>query len=635
MDVVRHPDNARTQAAHATHHQVDAHAGLAGLVQRADDLRIGQRVELGNDVRRFAIEGELGLAGNHVEHALLEGERRVQQLLHAQGLAHADQLAEQLADVFTQGVVGGQQAVVGVELGVAGVVVTGAQVGVTHDLTGFAAQDQHHLGVGLEADHAVDHHRAGRLQAAGQLQVGFFVEPRTQFDHRRDFLAVTCCVHQRIDDFRVGTRAIQGLAYGQDVWVLGGLAQQVDHRGEGLERVQQQDVLLAHDAEDVLAVLQQFRNLRSERGVLQLRMAVQASDAEQARQVHRTVDLVQLAFAQVELLEQVVRQVFGAGVGHFQTHRIAVAPREQLTAQGTGQVFDVFGVQRQVGVTGQAELVAALDLHALEQVIGVGVDHRREEYIVVASAPHLFRYLDDPWQQARGRDDRQAGIATEGVDTFQLDDKVEAFVHQQRERVRRIEADRSDDRRDLVAEIAAHPGLDFGGPVTATDEADLMFFQLRQQDIVEDRVLAVHMAVHQLADARQCLVRLQSVGTGLLTGESDLLFEAGDADLEELVQVAGENQQEFQAFQQRVGLIQRLFQHADVELQLRQLAVDIQAAVIQVGHQGHWRRRWHFGHHSRRGRFHLGRCLGDLFNHRVSVFYCNFGESFGIHRMFL
>ena len=95
-----------------------------------------------------------------------------------------------------------------------------------------------------------------------------------------------------------------------------------------------------------------------------------------------------------------------------------------------------------------------------------------------------------------------------------------------------------------------------------------MFFQLRQQDVIEDRVLAVHMAVHQFADAGQGLVRLQAVSAGLFAGEGDLLLEAGDTNFEELVQVAGEDQQELQPLQQRVGLIQRLFQHADVELQL-------------------------------------------------------------------
>ena len=274
---------------HAAHHQVDAHAGLAGLVQRLDDLGVGQRVELGDDVRRLAFERELGLARNHVEHALLQGERRVQQLLHAQGLAHADQLAEQLADVFGQSVVGRQQAVVGVQTGVAGVVVTGAQVRITHDFTVLAAQDQHHLGVGLEPDHTVDHHRTRSLQAAGHLQVGLFVEARAQFDHRSDLLAVTGGVHQRVDDLRVGTGAVQGLAHGEHMRVLGSLAQQVDHRREGLERVHQQDVLLADHAEDVVGVHQQLGDRRGERRVLQLRVAVEAGDAEQAGKVDRAV----------------------------------------------------------------------------------------------------------------------------------------------------------------------------------------------------------------------------------------------------------------------------------------------------------------------------------------------------------
>lgn len=631
MDVVRNPGNPRTQTAHAAHHQIDAHAGLAGLVQRADDLRIGQRVELGDDVRRFAFDGELGLAGNHVEHALLQGKRRMQQLLHAQGFTHADQLAEQFADVFAQGVVGGQQAVVGVKLGVTGVVVTGAEVRVTDDFAGLTTQDQHHLGVGLEANHTVNHHRTGRLQTAGQLQVGFFVKTRTQFDDRRHFLAVTRGIHQRIDDLGVGTGAVQRLAHSENVRVFGGLTQQVDHRGERLERVQQEDVLLADHAEDVFAVLQQFRDLRSERRVLQLRMAVQTGDAEQPRQVDRAVDLIQLALTQVELLEQVIREMFRAGVSDFQTYRIAVTTREQLATQGAGQVFDVFGIEREVSVSGQTELVAAFYLHALEQVIGVGVDHRRQEHIVVTGAADFFRHLDDPWQQTRRRDDRQTGIATKGVDTFQFNDKVQALVHQQRERVRRVEADRGDDRRDLVAEVAAHPGFDLDRPVAATDEAHLVLFQLRQQNVVEDRVLTINVTVHQLADPRQRLMRLQAVSTGLFTGEGDLLLQTGDADLEKFVEVAGEDQQELQALQQRIGLVQRLFQHADIELQLRKLTVDVQAAVIQARYRNHWRRRDRFG--DRRGwrRLQFRRGLGDLLDHRLSFFYCNFRESFGIH----
>ena len=93
-----------------------------------------------------------------------------------------------------------------------------------------------------------------------------------------------------------------------------------------------------------------------------------------------------------------------------------------------------------------------------------------------------------------------------------------------------------------------------------------MLFKLGQQNVVEDRVLAIHMAVDQFADAGQRLMRLQAIGTGLLTGEGDLFFQACDTNFEKLIQVAGENQQKLQAFKQRIGLIQRLFQYANVEL---------------------------------------------------------------------
>ena len=70
--------------------------------------------------------------------------------------------------------------------------------------------------------------------------------------------------------------------------------------------MQQEDVLLTDHAEDVLGVLQQLGDHRSERRVLQLRVVIQAGDAEQPGQVDRAVDLVQLALGQAELLEQVI-----------------------------------------------------------------------------------------------------------------------------------------------------------------------------------------------------------------------------------------------------------------------------------------------------------------------------------------
>src|SRR4029453_3809917 len=62
---------------------------------------------------------------------------------------------------------------------------------------------------------------------------------------------------------------------------------------------------------------------------------------------------------------------------------------------------------------------------------------------------------------------------------------------------------------------------------------------------------------------------------GLRVAGLELLLEAGDADLEEFVQVAREDRQEPNAFQDRVALVARLVQDAGVEVEPGELAVDV------------------------------------------------------------
>jgi hypothetical protein len=55
---------------------------------------------------------------------------------------------------------------------------------------------------------------------------------------------------------------------------------------------------------------------------------------------------------------------------------------------------------------------------------------------------------------------------------------------------------------------------------------------------------------------------------------SNLLLQAGDPDLEELVEICAGDAEEFQPFEQRIGRVERLLQHALVELQPAQFAAD-------------------------------------------------------------
>jgi hypothetical protein len=94
-------------------------------------------------------------------------------------------------------------------------------------------------------------------------------------------------------------------------------------------------------------------------------------------------------------------------------------------------------------------------------------------------------------------------------------------------------------------------------------------------DLLEDLALLYQEFAVAGADRRQLfggrlLTRVRRHRPGL-----GLLHQPRDADLEELVHVAGEDRQELGAFQERVACVAGLVQHAPVELQRAELAVDV------------------------------------------------------------
>jgi hypothetical protein len=70
------------------------------------------------------------------------------------------------------------------------------------------------------------------------------------------------------------------------------------------------------------------------------------------------------------------------------------------------------------------------------------------------------------------------------------------------------------------------------------------------------------------------LTRAQSVRPDLAGLAFDLLFDAGDPNLEKLIQVRTENRKKFDAFDQRLGRILGFFENAAIELEPAQLAIN-------------------------------------------------------------
>jgi len=93
---------------------LDRHAGLAGGVERGDDLRLQQRVHLGDDGGGLAGGGQFSFAVDGGDDFAVQGEGRLPQALQLAGLAEPGDLGEQAGDVGGHRLVGGQQAEVGV-----------------------------------------------------------------------------------------------------------------------------------------------------------------------------------------------------------------------------------------------------------------------------------------------------------------------------------------------------------------------------------------------------------------------------------------------------------------------------------------------------------------------------------------
>ena len=342
-------------------------------------------------------------------------ERRDQRLLQPREPVLTGQVQEDLLEVASQRLVGGQIAQVGVELGRAGVVVAGRDLGIAAQAALLAPCYQQHLGMGLEPDDAVDHLRADRFEQLGVVDVGLLVEARLELDHGRDLLAAAHRLAQQLGHLALAAGAVDGLLDRQHVRVLDRLAQEGQHGVEALIGLVDQHIALLQPVEEGLARRQLDRPARLVARKAQLGRIDQVDQLGHAHQVDRAGHLVERLGRQVELLQQEVRQEVRAAGRDLEPQRAAVMAVLQAHAQRGAQVLDLLLVDREVGVAGDAELRELGHLAAREQVAQVGPDHARDR-----DEMHLARALDARHaQEARQRpghlDDRDLVLAAKGI----------------------------------------------------------------------------------------------------------------------------------------------------------------------------------------------------------------------------
>ena len=580
-DAVAHPRHRGSQTAGAPHDEAHFDPFACGPVEPLDGPFVGQRVALGVDVGPAPLAGVARLAVDKLLEGLAHVVGRHEQVLVLELLVAVGEELEDVAHILDDALVGGQQTEITVDARRILVEVARSDVGIAPHAGALAPLDQDDFAVYLQVLDGIDDLDPLALQQVGVLDVLLLVEARLQLDEHRDLLAVFGGVDQRVDDLRVLGRAVERDGNPLDPGVDGRLAQEVD---EVLERVVgeiEEDVALAHHLQDALegddvAVLQLCRIDRQQVGA-HLREAHQVF-----HQVVAVARCKRSGSRQLQLAGQHVEQVDGHLAVVYQPDRQPVAAALDPLGNPLEEALRDVIVNRELGV--------AHDFEGMDRDVVVGeheedvVNHQPDDVVEEDNlAPPLAR---GKHHEARaGRADRYPnhGVARRlAVVRGHADPQVGVAVGQEGNPDRLAEHERHEPRRDDRGEVVAAELPLFGREVSLVDDEDALLLHLVQQLVVglrEEPLGALGAAAHL---GQQLGRRITARETLLPPGAAEP-HEVGDADLEELVLVVGEDAEELQPRKQRHASVLRLLQHPFVEGEPAQLAVVV--CEIHITHR--------------------------------------------------
>ena len=200
--------------------------------------------------------------------------------------------------------------------------------------------------------------------------------------------------------------------------------------------------------------------------------------------------------------------------------------------------------------------------------------------------------------EARGRAERAVRQAHEALDAArnahqrahrppvlrieQFERQREAEIGNERERMRRIDGERRQDREDVLQEIILQPVALPAGEIGDVEDDDAARRELAcaaRASAPAGKRPAPRPVRRSARAARPACGRPSEIS---VDARQHLPDQAGDADHEEFVEIVGRDRQEPQPLEQRMVRVRRFFQHAPVELEPGQLAIDeaLRASVM-------------------------------------------------------
>src|SRR5580700_3015472 len=112
----------------------------------------------------------------------------------------------------------------------------------------------------------------------------------------------------------------------------------------------------------------------------------------------------------------------------------------------------------------------------------------------------------------------------------------------------RIDRERRQHRKNLFLKIAASPGRAFRAELRHVANPDSILGQFREQLLIPERILRGHQFTDDALNIVENFGWTQSVRPNIARLALDLLLDAGDANLEKLIQVRAEDGEKFYPF---------------------------------------------------------------------------------------
>ena len=305
-----------------------------------------------------------------------------------------------------------------------------------------------------------------------------------------------------------------------------------------------------------------------ERVVLELG-PIQRVQRPQGAEIQESPNLVHVLIIELQLAGQETPHLVGDRSVELQAHRAGgAAAANEHRLDGGEEILRLVLLHVHIGVAGDPEDVVREDLHPGEQRVEVRGQHLLDGY-----EPFAVGQGHEPVEQRRHLHPGEAPLPGHGV----ADDRrqVQRQARDVREGVGRVHRERREHREDPLLEQPVELGPIVPVQLGPGHDPDPRLVE-RGQNLLRQQVPgAIDELGHALADSRELLARGHPLGGGDEDPRRGLLLQPGHPDLEELVEVLAEDRQELRPLQQGRGGVLRQGQHARVEVEPGQLAVEV------------------------------------------------------------